>query len=167
MKSITYLFIILFGYCISPVNSQSINFTINEIIHTDDSLKVYFCIKNNSEKDIVLYKPTTDDLCSSLLKIKFKSIENEDNEYHVFPCKEIIDVESIYVDSNNLIHLNPNNHYKDFISFSTIDISPFLIEGKYECQIQINYSLFEFEGRTEQLYKKDLISSIFKLKYKK
>jgi hypothetical protein len=115
-------------------------------------------VVNNSGALIKIYKPGISDICNSLLRIKFVSLNEESRIHFVNPCTEVVDLDTIILKDENSIFLDSGEYLGKVFPFSVEDISPFLKEGSYKVQIELNYSNAEFEGETDNLFKSKLIS---------
>ena len=117
---------------------------IAEIKIDSDDVILFLKIENIGDETITVYKPNIEDVCSSILKIKF--IDTKTNKTHeLFPCEQIIDLDQIILNSTNMIHLNPNEIFIKPIKFKLRDISPFIRKGySYKVFLEFNLKNVDF-----------------------
>lgn len=122
---------------------------------------ISFCltITNISNQPIVTYLPKKDDICFRILKIRFIDLQN-DKVHELKPCAFYTDLESIILNSNNTLSLNPNDKFDQKFKFSKKDISPFLRRGKhYKLFVEWNLKGINFETDFKNLFQEDVKSN--------
>lgn len=144
------------------VNAQDVKLKISNIAFDmkKNNFDLYLEIYGNKERGVKIYKPQIEDICTSLVRIKFISQVNK-NIGIVYPCQEVIDLESILINNENAIFLDIGEYFGVIMSFSCEEISPYLVEEIYDVQVELNYTLTQFIGDTQNLFKGDLKSNLF------
>lgn len=135
-------------------------------LNFDSKLQIFHIsieIYNDTKSAIRIYKPQMEDICTGLVKIKFIAQTEKHEEFTVFPCLEIIDLESLLVTEENSVFLDNDEYFGKTLSFFCKDTSPFISRGRYDVQVELLYSSINFEGKIDSLFTNDLVSDHFPL----
>ncbi len=160
--------ILLFVFLFLPIsllsqNEEGVLLEINNFSYEGDSVLLSMSIFNKGAKEITCYKFGTQDICTSVLKIKAK--DDFGNRYEVFPCDANIDLESIYLDCDNTVKLSPNEGFVKVLKFAVKDFAPSLKKGNYELFVEVNYSIGNFETKLNNVLETDLLSKKYHFLY--
>ncbi|NOQ25367.1 MAG: hypothetical protein GQ564_08390 [Bacteroidales bacterium] len=161
IKTITLLLLIVITISTSAQNK--IILELEELSKKEDNLILSFALINSGEESIRIYKPNEQDICSSVIRVIFVN-ESNNKEHLLFPCKEIIDFDSIILNCDNSICLLKNEKFFKEIKFTFKDIAPYLAKNiKYKVLMEFNLDGITFEGDINNLVKCDVKSSNFKI----
>lgn len=157
------LLLLLMPIVLFSQNKKDVSLKVDNIVFKGDTVLLTMNLINGSNDTITFYKASLKDICTSVLKIYAK--DSKGNKYEVFPCKAIIDLESIYLDYSNTVTLAHNEGFQKIIKFSIKDFAPYLIKGNYELFVELNYSIANFETRFNNVFHSDILSKKYDFKF--
>lgn len=156
MRCLVLMFLLIAG----NVLAQGPVLTIDNLLKEKDSLKITICIENSGNHPTVIYRPDMKDICYNVFFIKFIDVKTK-VEHLIFPCRNILDLESFTLDSSNSIYLKSNDSFRMDIKFSLKDAMPFLRKGRtYKLGMGLNLKQTPFLTNLKYVCKNDLISNL-------
>ncbi|PXX95163.1 hypothetical protein DF185_22555 [Marinifilum breve] len=146
----------------SVVFSQQEKCVFFKLVNTsikNENLNLKMSIENTGDTSLIVYKPSLEAICLSILKVSLIDIESGEI-YDVFPCEEVIDLDGIKVNYKDFICLNSHEIFAVNLSFSLNDIVPYLMKNKkYSIRSKFLLSGVDFYPKKEGLVQSDLISN--------
>jgi len=125
MNKIIYLLGFIFTISNAYAQDRQLKMEITNIKSNKDSITINIDVINVSDKEMVVYLPNLNSICSSLMHIKFIDLKN--NKFcELLPCTYSANLKFIKLHSKNSFILNSGNKKNINYTFSKLNISPYL-----------------------------------------
>lgn len=137
MKKIIYLLGFLFIISNAYAQNRQLKMEITSVKSTKDSIAINIDVINVSDKKILVYLPDLQDICSSLMHIKFVDLKN--NKFcEVLPCTYNANLKFLEINNKNSFILNSSEKKNIDYKFSKSNISPYL-KKKYLYKVFVGW----------------------------
>jgi hypothetical protein len=116
-----------FIFIVSCLYSQTPQLKMKIISLNSHKKSIELCVEvdNLSSQEIAIYYQNIDQICSSLMSIKF--IDTKNNQIHlVFPCTSIPDLNHIDLTDKNSLIIGAKNKVSINYSFNKKNLAPYL-----------------------------------------